>query len=153
MTPNVTRRSLLFVCATLIFTFLFYGCGASPPVAEKLPAHLTDREFWNMITDFSERGGYFPSDNFVSNESAYQNVIPALRKAVKPGGVYIGVGPEQNFTYIVALQPKNTEALFALSTHQTWNSICSRAIRTGNTSTTTSPFCRSIPRALLSGTL
>jgi hypothetical protein len=106
MTPNVTRRSLLFVCATLIFPFLFYGCGASPPVPEKLPAHLTDREFWNMITDFSERGGYFPSDNFVSNESGYQNVIPALRKAVKPGGVYIGVGPEQNFTYIVALQPK-----------------------------------------------
>jgi hypothetical protein len=59
-----------------------------------------------MITDFSESGGYFQSDNFLSNESGYQNVIPALLKTLKTGGVYIGVGPEQNFTYIVALQPK-----------------------------------------------
>ena len=59
-----------------------------------------------MITDFSEPGGVFPSDNFLSNESGYQEVIPALLKTVKPGGAYIGVGPEQNFTYIVALQPK-----------------------------------------------
>src|SRR5262249_28372814 len=51
-------------------------------------------------------GGYFQSDNFLSNESGYQSVIPALLKTVKPGGVYIGVGPEQNFTYIGALQPK-----------------------------------------------
>src|SRR2546421_13122442 len=30
----------------------------------------------------------------------------ALLKTLDPGGVYIGVGPEQNFTYIVALKPK-----------------------------------------------
>ena len=59
-----------------------------------------------MVTDFSEPGGYFQSDNFLSNESGYQKVIPALLKRVKPGGAYFGVGPEQNFTYIVALQPK-----------------------------------------------
>ena len=43
-----------------------------------------------MITDFSEPGGVFPSDNFLSNESGYQEVIPALLKTVKPGGAYIG---------------------------------------------------------------
>jgi hypothetical protein len=59
-----------------------------------------------MITDFSEPGGVFPSDNFLSNEAGYQEVIPALLKTLKPGGAYFGVGPEQNFTYIVALQPK-----------------------------------------------
>ncbi len=33
-------------------------------------------------------------------------VIPDLRKTVKPGGVYIGVGPEQNFTYMSAMRSK-----------------------------------------------
>src|SRR5215216_5998993 len=32
--------------------------------------------------------------------------IPELKRATRPGGVYLGVGPEQNFTYIAALQPK-----------------------------------------------
>jgi len=35
-----------------------------------------------------------------------QRVIPAARKETKPGGVYIGVGPEQNFTYVLALEAK-----------------------------------------------
>jgi hypothetical protein len=35
-----------------------------------------------------------------------QRVIPAARKEIKPGGVYIGVGPEQNFTYVSALEAK-----------------------------------------------
>ena len=59
-----------------------------------------------MIADFSEPDGYFHSDNFVSNEAEYQHVLPLLVERVKPGGVYIGVGPEQNFTYITALHPK-----------------------------------------------
>jgi hypothetical protein len=56
--------------------------------------------------DLSEEGGYFRSDNFTSNEDAFQYVIPALQERTKPGGVYVGVGPEQNFTYIVATRPK-----------------------------------------------
>ena len=106
MTAEITRRAVLFVSAAFALTFLFYGCGPPPPVPETLPARLTDQEFWDMITDFSEPSGYFPSDNFLSNESGYQEVIPALLNTLKPGSVYIGVGPEQNFTYIVALQPK-----------------------------------------------
>src|SRR5207237_6289725 len=65
-----------------------------------------DAEFWKLVTEFSEPGGYFRSDNFVSNETTYQWVIPELLKTTKPGGVYLGVGPDQNFTYIVALKPK-----------------------------------------------
>src|SRR5262245_40582187 len=75
-------------------------------VRQSLPDRLSDSEFWNLVTEFSEPGGYFRSDNFVSNESAFQRVIPAMKKQVKPGGVYLGVGPEQNFTYVAALQPK-----------------------------------------------
>src|SRR5262249_56060200 len=46
------------------------------------------------------------SENFVSNEQTYQHVIPTLQRTVKPGGVYLGVGPEQNFTYIANVKPR-----------------------------------------------
>jgi len=77
-----------------------------PAVPDTLPLQLSDAEFWGMIETFSEPNGYFRSDNLLSNESGLQEVIPKLRERVRPGGVYIGVGPEQNFTYIVAFQPK-----------------------------------------------
>jgi hypothetical protein len=67
---------------------------------------LTDTEFWQIFTNMSEVGGSFPSENFVSNEMTYQYVIPALQKTVRPDGVYLGVGPEQNFTYIANLKPR-----------------------------------------------
>ena len=54
----------------------------------------------------SEEGGSFPSENFVSNEKTYQYVIPTLQRTLTPHGVYLGVGPEQNFTYIVNLEPR-----------------------------------------------
>src|SRR2546427_12176095 len=59
-----------------------------------------------MIDEFSEPGGLFRSDNFVSNETTYQEVIPELKKHSSPTGVYLGVGPDQNFTYITALRPR-----------------------------------------------
>jgi len=74
--------------------------------AQSLPTRLTDKELWQLNADFSEPNGYFRSDNFLSNETGYQYVIPELKKLVHPGSIYLGVGPEQNFTYIVALQPK-----------------------------------------------
>src|SRR5215813_11253002 len=78
---------------------------SGPRAVEALPAQVSDEAFWNMVTEFSETGGYFRSDNFVSNETTFQYVIKDLKKATT-GGVYLGVGPDQNFTYIVALQPK-----------------------------------------------
>ena len=95
-----------FVFALFALTLLFYGCGPPPPPPEALPHVLTDQDFWKLITDFSEPEGYFPSDNFLSNETGYQDVIPVLLETLTPGGAYIGVGPEQNFTYIAAFQPR-----------------------------------------------
>src|SRR4029077_16351098 len=40
------------------------------------------------------------------NETGFQAVIPVLKQTTRPDGVYIGVGPEQNFTYIAAIRPK-----------------------------------------------
>lgn len=42
----------------------------------------------------------------MSNEDSTQSVIPVLKQTAKPGGVYIGVGSEQNFTYIGAIEPR-----------------------------------------------
>ena len=72
----------------------------------RLPDRFSDSTYWRMITQFSEPGGYFRSENFVSNEMGLQYVIPRLQQAVPPGGVYVGVGPEQNFTYLAALRPR-----------------------------------------------
>ncbi len=72
----------------------------------RLPETLHDSIYWKMVREFSEPGGYFLSENFVSNEMGLQLVVSRLRATVPPGGVYMGVGPEQNFTYIAALKPR-----------------------------------------------
>ena len=78
---------------------------APAPAAATLPARLSDTDFWSLITELSEPGGYFRSDNLLSNEVWLQYVIPDLLAIARPGRVYMGVGPEQNFTYIAALKP------------------------------------------------
>src|SRR4051812_29769584 len=78
----------------------------APAVAAQIPSKLSDSVFWKLVTDISEPGGFFRSDNFVSNETTLQWVIPELQRTTKPGGAYLGVGPDQNFPYIVALKPK-----------------------------------------------
>jgi hypothetical protein len=102
-----SRLKLLAVCSVLV-ALSIAGLYVAPrqTVRESLPQTLTDSEFWDLVTDFSEPGGYFRSENFVSNESAFQHVIPDLKRQVRPGGVYLGVGPDQNFTYVSALMPR-----------------------------------------------
>ncbi len=81
---------------------------ATTPAASdraQLPARIADADFWRMIDGFSEGDGYFQSDNLVSNELTFQWVIPRLRASWGPGRVYLGVGPDQNFTYLAALRP------------------------------------------------
>ena len=94
-----TSTAVIVFAGALLLTFPFRA-------AETLPARLTDDAFWKMVTEFSEAGGYFRFENFLSNELGFQFVIPELKETTRPGGVYVGVGPEQNFTYIAALQPK-----------------------------------------------
>jgi hypothetical protein len=60
--------------------------------------------FASRIADLSEPEGTFDTDNLISNERSYLHVIPALRSGVK-GGAYIGVGPDQNFSYIARVRP------------------------------------------------
>ena len=71
-----------------------------------IPARLTDQEFWRLTDELSEPDGTFRSDNVLSNEMVFARLVPEVVKAVKPGGVYMGVGPEQNFTYIEAMKAR-----------------------------------------------
>src|SRR5882724_2313888 len=98
-----------FLLPTAAFVLcLFVGGISSLQLGQsaRLPDQLTDQEFWRMVTDFSEPQGLYTGDNWVSNEASIQDVIPPLKQLSKPGGVYLGVGPEQNFTYMWALQSK-----------------------------------------------
>ena len=95
----MTRRWWLAGLLALGVAFVPVPRGAEPP------SRLADREFWQIVTDASEPNGYFRSDTLTSNELGFQRVIPELVALVKPGAAYLGVGPEQNFTYMAALRP------------------------------------------------
>src|SRR4249920_3771437 len=81
---------------------VFVSCELFAIQTPSLPGAIKDQEFWQLIADLSETGGTFPQQ-FMSNEDSAQFVIPSLKDATKKGGVYIGVGSEQNFTYIAAI--------------------------------------------------
>lgn len=61
--------------------------------------------FGALVNRLSEPGGYFDSDNLVSNETSYLHVLGALRREGVRGGAYLGVGPEQNFSYLAEIEP------------------------------------------------
>ena len=80
--------------------------GRLAPVDAQAPSEsVSDQEFWRLVTELSEPGGTFTLQ-FMSNEDSALYVIPKLKEAAPRGGVYLGVGPEQNFTYIAAIQPR-----------------------------------------------
>jgi hypothetical protein len=104
----MTRRHFLLLAGVLL-TLCVGGLTRQPDVAadvNRLPSRLTDRQFWNLSLALSEPNGSFRSDNLLSNEIFLQYVIPDLVHTARPERVYLGVGPEQNFTYITALKPK-----------------------------------------------
>jgi hypothetical protein len=89
--------------AIVLATVPFSGC-AWRSNGGHLPSRLTDEEFWRLSTELAEPPGYFRhSDNLVSNEPLFAHTIRLLRPRA---GVYIGVGPEQNFSYIARLEPE-----------------------------------------------
>ncbi|MCC7418598.1 MAG: hypothetical protein IT176_15795 [Acidobacteria bacterium] len=61
--------------------------------------------FATRVAQLSESGGYFDTDNLISNETSYLHVIPALGQMGVKGGAYIVVGPDQNFSYIARIRP------------------------------------------------
>ena len=64
------------------------------------------KQFAALSARLSEPGGYFDSDNLISNETSYLHVLEKIREIGVSGGVYIGVGPDQSFTYIAKIRPR-----------------------------------------------
>ncbi|HZD04650.1 MAG TPA: hypothetical protein VE173_07025, partial [Longimicrobiales bacterium] len=62
--------------------------------------------FARLHARLSGPGGYFDTDNLISNEASYLHVLGALEELGVRGGAYLGVGPGQNFAYIAAIRPR-----------------------------------------------
>jgi hypothetical protein len=98
-----TARQLGSVGIALLFLALGPALLAQAP---GLPSRLSDTEFWALEQDISEPGGYFQiTDNYTSNEAEVGELFTMLRDTGVQGGVYLGVGPEQNLSYIAAIHP------------------------------------------------
>jgi hypothetical protein len=84
----------LVLCALALLPWLPHG---------REPANRS--AFASAIDRLSEPEGVFDTDNLISNERSYVDVVPALVTRGVTGGAYIGVGPDQNFTYIARVRP------------------------------------------------
>ena len=97
MKPVLASRLRTIVAC--LSTLAVAGCGLA---AAPQPAAPT---FADEIARLSEPGGFFDTDNLMSNERTYLHALDALRDRDVSGGVYVGVGPDQNFSYIAQVQP------------------------------------------------
>jgi hypothetical protein len=83
-----------------------FGLIAAPSASLAQPSTRSDSSFAALVARLSESGGYFDSDNIITNEASYLQVASQLAKQRVHGGVYIGVGPDQNFSYIALIHPR-----------------------------------------------
>lgn len=90
---------------------------AAPPLAASTSTSAAPRaraphpaptlaEAVRYFREFSEEDRYFFSDNYVSNETSTLHVARTLDARARRGGAYLGVGPEQNYSYIALLEPQ-----------------------------------------------
>ena len=105
--------------ALLLLALGAAGCGADarpapadaapdgrPGTADTAAPAIPDSAFGALVEALSEPGGYFDTDNLISNESSYLHVMGELERRGVRGGVYLGVGPGQNFSYMAAIRPE-----------------------------------------------
>jgi hypothetical protein len=97
---NYIRRT----AAAVLFFFLLVG---TPSARVQRPEDIAKRKsFGALVERLSEKAGYFGSDNLVSNELSMLHVLGKLSQMNVTGGAYIGVGPDQNFSYIAQIKPR-----------------------------------------------
>jgi len=88
-----------FVCITLVLL-------AADPAWGQLPDRLSDDEFWALAENLSEPARPFGHlEGLASNEELLGVRIGDLRRKKTPGAL-VGVGPEQNLSYIAAARPR-----------------------------------------------
>ena len=84
----------------IVVALSLWSCGGQ---AQEDRTPSTD--FGSLVERLSEPGGYFDTDNLISNERSYLHVVHSLEAYDVSGGAYIGVGPDQNFSYISKVRP------------------------------------------------
>lgn len=101
------RRLVALLCLAVV------GCDVGAAHADGAPIRTTrpaqaqpDSVFAALHARVSEPGGYFDTDNLISNESGYLKVMGALEARAPAAGAYAGVSPGQNFSYIAAIRPR-----------------------------------------------
>ena len=105
MTSLMIARGLVVagLCAVGVASASSARGPAVQPVAQ---IAYSDSAFAALVSRLSEPGGFFDSDNLVSNEASYLHVLGRMRAIGTSGGAYLGVGPDQNFSYIVQVKPR-----------------------------------------------
>src|SRR5947208_942793 len=100
------KRMTMRVLSKFLLAFIASGVLYLRQPERVLDAPIGTEKFGQLIAGLSEPEGYFDSDNFVSNEAAYLRVLPAMNRLAIRGGAYLGVGPDQNYTYIAEMRPR-----------------------------------------------
>ena len=106
---SLTRAALALTLAAAAGALPYSACAVRQPAVTRAAAQgeaLTKAEFVGLVQGLSEPGGFFHSDNFTSNETSYLHVVGGFQEFGVGGGAYVGVGPEQNFTYIAKIRPR-----------------------------------------------
>jgi hypothetical protein len=77
----------------------------NPAPLEPADRSLSREQFAALSQRLSEPNGYFDTDNLISNETSYLHVMGKMRNMKVNGGAFIGVGPDQSFSYIAQIRP------------------------------------------------
>src|SRR2546427_6777916 len=93
--PRISRMPRIF---RAVHALVIVGLTACAVPSVPLKESFSRQELVQLSKSLSEDPGYFDSDNLITNESSYLHVVDKLKPVPPRGGVYIAVGPEQNFT-------------------------------------------------------
>lgn len=105
MTDRIWKRSNDPVFRAAAVVVVVAALAAATAGARRSQQPQPPTTFAAQIAALSEDGGYFDTDNLISNERSYLEVLPKLDKQNVHGGAYVGVGPDQNFSYIAHVRP------------------------------------------------
>ena len=101
----LSRRARNYAASTGAVLLAVAALVVLPRVDDSTAAEQPSPSFATSVATLSERGGYFDTDNLISNERSYLQVVSDLKRRSVHGGAYIGVGPDQNFSYISEVRP------------------------------------------------
>jgi hypothetical protein len=102
----MTKRGMAALARVSLLLFLLLPIVGLDGRPADQADRLDDAAFWRLSSEFSEPNGYFQSDNLLSNERGFPEVVPEVARRASDRSAYVGVGPEQNFTYLAALRPR-----------------------------------------------